>query len=99
MVSLDIKEITDAWFDSYFAKDEQKKLAKERLEVCKECPSLKNKFQILGKKLQITVCNECGCPINKKIFSNKFNACPLKKWELVDSNNMVVFETKKKALI
>ena len=32
-----------------------------------------------------TVCGECGCPIAKKIFTNDYNPCPLKKWEEVDA--------------
>jgi len=40
----------------------------------------------LTNKLKIgVVCGECGCPITKKIFSNDFNDCPLKKWEEVDT--------------
>jgi len=97
-MGLDIKEITKAWFDSYFAKEEQKALAKKRFEICKNCPSLKNKFQILWPKMEITVCGECGCPIKKKIFSSNFNACPLKKWKEVDMENMKLFE-KNKTLI
>jgi hypothetical protein len=39
-----------------------------------------------SKKIGLaTICEECGCPISKKIFTPKFNACPLKKWEEVDT--------------
>ncbi len=91
---IDVKEITNAWFDSYFSKDNKKLLAKERLEICKMCPSMKDTFQLFGTKLKITICNECGCPIDKKIFSQKFNACPLKKWESVDNSHPDVFTKK-----
>jgi hypothetical protein len=41
-------------------------------------------------------CNDCGCPINKKVFSKTFNACTQKKWEDVDSKYMDVVPTKYK---
>ena len=34
--SIDIKEITSAWWDSYFADDNQKELAKESKQRAKE---------------------------------------------------------------
>ena len=96
--SIDIKEITSAWWDSYFADDNQKELAKERLNICEECPSLEQKFKQI-KKLTISFCGECGCPISKKIFSNKFNPCPLGKWKEVDESHTDFFNIKKDKLL
>jgi hypothetical protein len=94
-MSFDIQEITRAWIDSFFATDEQKNIAKKRNEICQSCPSLKVKFQ-KRKKISVQYCGECGCPISKKIFSRKYNACPLLKWETVDSENKNFFEPKSK---
>jgi hypothetical protein len=94
-MSLNFEEITKAWIDSVFANDEQKDIAKKRNEICQSCPSLKVKFQKI-KKISIQYCGECGCPISKKIFSRKYNACPLSKWETVDSKNKNFFELNNK---
>jgi hypothetical protein len=96
--TIDIREITSAWWDSYFADDNQKKLAKERLSVCESCPSLQTKFKKI-RKLTISVCGECGCPISKKIFSNKFDACPLGKWKEIDESHTAVFKIEKNKLL
>lgn len=94
---LDIKEISEAWWNSYFATQEKKEIAKNRLEICQDCPSMTTVLQKMGKKLSVSLCGECGCPISKKIFSPKYNACPLKKWENVDSK--YIDEFNKKSLI
>ena len=78
---MDFLEIIDAWKIANNPTPQQENLAKLRFDVCDGCPSKK----VLTKKFSIaTVCGECGCPISKKIFSPKFNACPLKKWEEID---------------
>lgn len=90
-MSIDLKEISAAWWDSYFGTEQQKIHAKERLEICQQCPSLTIKFKKL-KRMNVTVCGECGCPIDKKVFSSKFNACPLGKWQDVDEKNINLFK-------
>lgn len=97
-MSIDIKEITSAWWDSYFAEDNQKNLAKKRLSICEKCPSLEQKFKKI-RKITITTCGECGCPISKKVFSNKFNACPLGKWKDVDELHPEVFKIQKNKML
>ncbi len=97
-MSISIKEITLAWWDSYFAEESQKKLAKDRLKICEDCPSLKEKFKRV-KKISVSFCGECGCPISKKIFSSEFNACPLGKWKNADESNADVFIKRKNKLI
>jgi hypothetical protein len=96
--TIDIREITSAWWDSYFADDNQKKLAKERLSVCESCPSLQTKFKKI-RKLTISLCGECGCPISKKIFSNKFDACPLGKWKEIDESHKALLKIEKNKLL
>jgi hypothetical protein len=98
MPSIDIREITSAWWDSYFADANQKKLAKRRMSVCASCPSLEQKFKQI-RKITISVCGECGCPIDKKVFSNKFNACPLGKWKETDESQIELFKIRKDKML
>jgi hypothetical protein len=79
---MDFLKIAKAWITANNPNTEQRMLAEKRFEICDVCPSKKT----LTTKLKIgTVCGECGCPLSKKIFSDEFNDCPLKKWESVDS--------------
>ena len=81
-MDLNFKKIYKAWVTSYFPNEKQKLLAEKRNEICETCPSRK----VLTDKLKLgVICGECGCPLTKKIFSNDFNDCPLKKWEEVDT--------------
>jgi hypothetical protein len=78
---MDFLEIINAWKIANNPTPQQLKLAKLRGEVCNSCPSK----QVITKNLEIgTICGECGCPLSKKIFSPKYNPCPLKKWEEID---------------
>jgi hypothetical protein len=78
---MDVIEIINAWKNANNPTPKQEELAKLRFNICNDCPSKK----ILTRKLKIaTICSECGCPISKKIFTPKFNACPLGKWGEVD---------------
>jgi bacterioferritin-associated ferredoxin len=77
-----VKEIVSAWIIANDPTEEQKVLAENRFKICNECTHLKT----LSEKIKIsTICGKCGCPISKKLFSNEFNACPLKKWNDVDN--------------
>lgn len=78
---MDLKEIISTWVTSFSASDSQKKLAEERLKICESCPSIK---KVLKKKSWSFICGECGCPVAKKVFTNRYNPCPLQKWENVD---------------
>ncbi len=74
---MDLLNIIRAWGASYFATDEQKQRAEERLEICNSCEFI--------KEISIGyICGKCRCPIRKKVFSLKFNDCPEKKWRDVD---------------
>ena len=78
---MDVIEIINAWKIANNPTPIQEKLAELRGKICDGCPSKK----VITKKLKLaTICRECGCPIVKKIFTPKFNPCPLKKWEEVD---------------
>jgi len=76
---MDFLKISKAWITSYNPTEKQKELAEKRYSICDSCPS---KVKAL---LGYYKCNECGCPIQKKIFSDVYNDCPLKKWESVDT--------------
>ena len=79
---MDFKKIFNAWITAYNPTEKELELAEKRNLICNDCPSKK----VVTEKLKIgTICGECGCPISKKIFSDQFNDCPLKKWEEVDS--------------
>jgi hypothetical protein len=78
---MDVIEIINAWKIANNPTPKQEELAKLRALICEVCPSKK----VITKKIELaTVCGECGCPISKKIFSPKFNPCPLEKWGEVD---------------
>jgi hypothetical protein len=75
------KQIIEAWIIAGNPTDAQRELAELRGKICDKCPSKK----VVTKKLQLgTICNECGCPIAKKIFTNEYNPCPLFKWAEID---------------
>ena len=80
-MNIDLFEIMDAWARSIRPSPEEKELAKKRAEICNGCEHRVQKFN----KIKIgIVCTQCGCPIEKKVYSKKQNPCPLKKWESVD---------------
>lgn len=73
-----VSEIVTAWAISFNPNDDQKKLADGRYEICLSCDKRK-------KRLGIEICGECGCPLSKKIFTQKLNeSCPLRKWDDID---------------
>jgi hypothetical protein len=85
------KEITQAWISAYNPTEKQKELAEARFKICDVC----DKKKVITDKLKIgVICDQCGCPISKKVFSSTYNACPLEKWEEVDS--VLWGETQKK---
>jgi hypothetical protein len=70
-------EIAKAWIIAANPEPEQKLLAETRASVCDLC-----EHRIYAKILDMHVCDLCGCPLNKKIFSPAGpNACPDKRWE------------------
>jgi hypothetical protein len=75
-MKLNIKEIVQSWAIKINPTEKQKKMAEERYAVCVTCPSNVKVFD----KAWSEVCNECGCPLQAKIFSPKYDACDLHKW-------------------
>lgn len=78
---IDYKEIFESWKVSFNPSVEQEELAKKRLNVCLGCDYRK---EILKGLKWSAYCGDCGCPINKKVFSKNFNPCTQKKWLDVD---------------
>jgi hypothetical protein len=94
---INYQEIFEAWKISLKPTDKQEELAKLRLEVCLGCEYRKE--VVKGLKWS-AFCSECGCPLNKKVFSTMYNACGLKKWNETDSNYLEpLVEKSKKTLI
>lgn len=82
-MELDFKKIIKAWVVAANPSPSQKELAERRMEICNGCEHKK----IITKKLNIgVVCGECGCPLNKKIFTMKNDSCPLNKWLEVEKD-------------
>ena len=75
---MDFTEIINAWIISINPNEEQKTLALNRANICDTC---EYKKYVIKKP----ICSACGCPITKKVFSEKQNACPKGKWADVDS--------------
>jgi hypothetical protein len=94
--TINYKEIFEAWKTSLNPTARREELAKLRLEVCLGCDYRKE--VIKGLKWS-AYCGDCGCPLNKKIFSATYNACGLKKWGEVDSNYIELVEDKKNPTI
>jgi hypothetical protein len=72
--------IADAWITAKNPTDEQKNLAEARWNICIQCPEFRKERDVTGDPY----CNECGCPLKKKVFTKQFNECPLEKWKKVD---------------
>jgi len=89
-MELDVKKISKAWFDSYFGSNQQKELSQKRLNICEGCPE--RTTTTIG--FTFPICSQCGCPLQKKIFSSNFNDCPLGKWKDVDNEHPIIFKKK-----
>lgn len=74
---MDFKTIIQAWITAANPTEEQRHIAESRLEICDAC---EKKTQ--WKKTSLYYCSECGCIIQKKIFSPIGNHCPLLKWRI-----------------
>ena len=83
-------EITKSWIAAMNPSEEQQQKADQRIEVCNECSF--RKYNDVG---DFYYCGKCGCPLNKKVFSTNYNACPAKKWENTDFGYIEPKEDKK----
>ena len=76
---------------------DQFELAENRFKICEGCEHRGSYFGTEANR-NIEKCNQCGCPLSKKVFSPVFNACPLNKWKDVDSESNIFPNTKNKLL-
>ena len=74
-------DIIRAWWIAAHPTPQQSELAQNRLNICKQCDSMVDSV-VFDKK-----CNECGCPIGKKIFTPVIGGCPIGNWDIVDGVN------------
>lgn len=66
--------IAKAWKKRFIHTDEEKKIADERLEVCKACPNRQ-----LNEYFQFYECGICLCPLTALIY-DKVTGCKASKW-------------------
>ncbi len=90
-INYDFKEIFDAWLSASRQTELTKSLANSRYDVCIKC---EHRRPLIKNNKWSEICNKCGCPLNKKIFSKIYNSCPLKKWEDVDVKYIKNLEDK-----
>jgi hypothetical protein len=91
-MAFNIKEIVKAWITAANPSPEQVTLAEKRYEICSKC-DLFGVRDITKDKY----CKSCGCPLNKKIFSNNFDACPHHYWlEIEKEHKSILISNEKK---
>ena len=74
-----IEEIFKAWITAANPTKSEAELAAKRYSICLKCEWIRDSI------IFDTKCGECGCPIDKKIFSPKKGACRVGKWDGVDN--------------
>jgi PHP family Zn ribbon phosphoesterase len=89
-------EIINAWITAANPTEMEAKLAKERLSICLKCDFRK---EVIHNKQWSAVCGKCGCPIQKKIFTNQYGSCPMNKWEEVEKKYIKNLVVKDKSII
>lgn len=90
-------EIFKSYVAAHSPTQDQFELAESRFKICEGCEHRGGYIGVHEKRF-IEKCNQCGCPLSKKVFSPKFNACPLSKWRDVDSNSNIFPNTDSKLL-
>ncbi len=89
---INYKDIFQAWKKAFNPTPKEEELAEKRLNVCLSCNYRK---EILKGVRWSAYCDDCGCPLNKKVFSTTYNACTQKKWKDVDSDYLEEIDDKK----
>ena len=90
-----IIDIAEAWIIAKNPTESQKELAQARWNICIQCDEFREKRALTGEPF----CNDCGCPLNKKIFAKTYNECPLKKWKDVDDLLNKLTQKQNKSLL
>lgn len=95
-MSFNVIEIFNAWVTSLNPTEIQKQLAEKRLKICMSC---KMKKEIIHNKKWSAICGKCGCPIEKKIFTDQFGSCPLSLWNELEKEYIQFLKKKNKSII
>ena len=90
-----IVTIADAWITAANPTQSQKDLAEARWNICKQCTEFREKRDVTSDPY----CNDCGCPLKKKIFTKKFKECPLGKWKDADDVLWELTQKNKKTIL
>lgn len=93
---MDLKEIITSWLIKNNPTEAQQQLAVERYAICEQCPS---RTSMLLQKKWTEYCSECGCPLQGKIFTPKYNGCPLGKWKDIEEKYVPNYTKNKKTVI
>ena len=89
-------EIVNAWITAANPNEIEAELAKERLDICMGCNFRK---EVINNKQWSAICGGCGCPIQKKIFTDQFGSCPEKKWNVIEEKYKSILREKRKSII
>jgi len=95
-MKFDLLDVLKSWVTSVNPNEIEKKLAEERIEICAKCEFRKEVFH---NKKWSALCGRCGCPINKKIFTDQYGTCPLGKWNFIEDKYKSHLKIKKKSII
>lgn len=90
-----LKEIAEAWIVAANPSELQKEIAAERYSICLECEHFRETRPILND----VHCADCGCPLDKKIFSQKYDACPQHRWLEIENKYIKILHKDKKTLV
>jgi hypothetical protein len=85
-----IKEIAQSWIIAFNPTARQKELAQQRYNICVGCKYYGEARAITGEEY----CTDCSCPLDKKVFSPKTDACPQHFWLEVEEEYFKEKNTK-----
>lgn len=88
-----VKEIAQSWIIASNPNKRQKELAQSRYNICLGCKYYGAARPITGEEY----CTDCLCPLDKKIFSPKIDACPQHFW--LEVEELSFKEKDKKTLL
>lgn len=68
---MSVRDIVLSWIRARYPTSAEATRAIARFDICASCDQR-------GTVAGVLVCKQCGCPLDKKVFSE--NGCPLNKW-------------------
>jgi hypothetical protein len=90
-----IKEIAQSWIIAANPTELQKEIATKRYDICLQCPHFRQTRPITHD----IHCDSCGCPLEKKIFTPKFDACPEHKWLEIENKYIKSLHKNTKTIV